>query len=214
VFVEYVANSVCASLELMLKGARGEPIDESKVLDYKAKMLERMLDEKLGRFASVMSTDAIDSIERTIVLPALQRYLDSANRFASFYKALHITLTAILADPQATIVPRPQRLSVSANLERVMAGVRLRELGQLELKIQFSGFQFNVGADIGYTTTALVSIGEQACKIELTSSKRIASIALRYDSSGLDIHLDVLASAHTADHLAFLQTTTGIALPD
>jgi Fic family protein len=88
VFAEYIAGCVCASLKIMLAGARGESIEEPDEQDRQIKMLERLLDEKVGKLAVVRAEERMAQLFARSFAPLARALEVAARKFESMYVEL------------------------------------------------------------------------------------------------------------------------------
>ena len=88
VFVEYIAGRVCASLEIMLAGARGESIEEPDEQDRKIKMLTRLLGESRGEIAASRSLETLGRLFERSFEPLIERLNEKAHRLSPLYLTL------------------------------------------------------------------------------------------------------------------------------
>lgn len=85
VFVEYIAGCVCASLQIMLAGARGESLEEPDEQDRKIKMLARMIEGKAGKLSATRTVEALDTLFEHSFVPLARRLSEAAKKFEPIY---------------------------------------------------------------------------------------------------------------------------------
>lgn len=85
VFVEYIAGCVCASLQIMLAGARGESVEEPDEQDRKIKMLARMIEGKAGKLSATRTVEALDTLFEHSFVPLARRLSEAAKKFEPIY---------------------------------------------------------------------------------------------------------------------------------
>ncbi len=95
-FIDFIARSVVSSLELMVKGAKGENIDEIDNLEKDLIVLEqklRKLGSKIVKREKVVLLDIFDKSLR----PLLDKLIENYSKFDRFYinKKLAITITSL-----------------------------------------------------------------------------------------------------------------------
>ncbi len=87
-FVEYVAQNLISSLELIIRGARGGEIEDSDDLDKELTMLDAKLSAAgLKNTDSVKTTAAIKRIHKSTVLPLTSEFIAVCKKFDRFYSA-------------------------------------------------------------------------------------------------------------------------------
>ena len=85
VFIEYVAGCVCASLTIMLAGARGESIEEPDEQDRQIKMLAKLLESKAGKLSTTRNKESLTFVWETSFAPLVRENHAAANKFAAMY---------------------------------------------------------------------------------------------------------------------------------
>jgi Fic family protein len=85
-FIEYIANRVNESLELMLRGAQGENIEEPTDLDKKIFLLKGLIEESQGGKAAPLNTaqSVRDWLDR-VAMPLVLEFISMNEKFKSFY---------------------------------------------------------------------------------------------------------------------------------
>lgn len=90
---EYLATAVIHSLELMLKGARGESIEEPSDLDKQLAMLEKELLQKGTKIEKIYSPETVEEWEKDILPILIDKFKEVNQKFARFYKNAEFKLT-------------------------------------------------------------------------------------------------------------------------
>ena len=85
VFAEYIAECVCASLQIMLAGARGESFEEPDEQDRQIKMLEKLLEEKTRKLTILRDAESMSQLFLTSFAPLVRELDVAARKFASLY---------------------------------------------------------------------------------------------------------------------------------
>ncbi len=86
VFVEYIADCLCASLQIMLAGARGESIEEPDEQDRQIKMLARLLQGKKGSLEITRTLSALHRVFDQSFTPLARKLDEKARTFESLYR--------------------------------------------------------------------------------------------------------------------------------
>ena len=86
IFVEYVAKNVVNSLELMIKVAKGEDIEELDDLDKKIALLEQKLKSKNSQIEVIKSKEAILDIFDNSFVKLCEKLIVGRKKFDRFYK--------------------------------------------------------------------------------------------------------------------------------
>ncbi len=84
-FVEYVGQNLTKSLELMIRGAKGEEIDEREDLDKELALLQRKF-EGMGEKIDLTSHELeLSNLYHTWFLPLVTQFLEAGDKFQRFY---------------------------------------------------------------------------------------------------------------------------------
>ena len=94
VFVEYIASCVVRSLEIMLAGVRGENIEEEGEQDRQIKMLERLLENKVGSVTAKRTSNDVREVYERSFVPLLQSFEVASSLFKGFYSSLDTQIFA------------------------------------------------------------------------------------------------------------------------
>ena len=92
VFAEYIAGCICASMQIMLAGARGESIEEPDEQDRQIKMLEGLLQSKLGKLSTSRTVESIVQLFSRSFAPLALRLEAAAAKFSTLYLKLEMSV--------------------------------------------------------------------------------------------------------------------------
>ncbi|HEX8288026.1 MAG TPA: Fic family protein [Pyrinomonadaceae bacterium] len=84
-FIEYIAVNLTYSLELMIKGAKGESIEDPTDLDKKLALLDQRLKSIGKRFSVKKTSKIVFTILEKSVFPLMDSFYPSAQKFNNFY---------------------------------------------------------------------------------------------------------------------------------
>ena len=87
-FVDYITSCVVRSLDIMLAGARGENIEEEGEQDRQIKMLERLLESKVGSVTTRRSNNDVRDVYEHSFVPLVQSFTVASSQFKGFYSSL------------------------------------------------------------------------------------------------------------------------------
>lgn len=90
---EYLAQVVINSLELMLKGARGESIEEPDDLDKQLAMLEQELLQKGTKIEKIYSPETVEEWEKDILPILIDKFKAVNQKFVHFYASAEFKLS-------------------------------------------------------------------------------------------------------------------------
>ena len=84
-FVDYVAVNMAHSLAIMIRGAKGENIEESGDVDKEITLLDRKIRGFGKRIEVKRSRESIGRVVETSIYPLMLRFFDSQRAFDRFY---------------------------------------------------------------------------------------------------------------------------------
>ncbi len=84
-FFEFIINNLILSLELMIKGARGESVEDPDDLDKELALLEQKLNSQAKKVNTIKSIDSINKIINAVVLPLAEKIELNNKKFDKFY---------------------------------------------------------------------------------------------------------------------------------
>lgn len=85
VFFEYIAKNLIDSLELMLRGAKGEKIDEIGDLDKKLALLEKELNQSGSKIETYKSKETVENFIYKQLPKILSAFIETSEKFKPFY---------------------------------------------------------------------------------------------------------------------------------
>ena len=200
VFVEYIAGSVCASLEVMLAGARGEEIDE---FDIKARQkilaLERLLVTNGTHVFATKSPETVANAIETVLLPLRTITLRALEKFSRLIKSVTAEYYECTRDGVSNIY-RPLASREDTH------GVA--ESGKLVLHAELSGVrsvgQFNIQQNWDFAIKLFDD------RIEVRCDSINVRLDVRYDTVTSDEQVRSVDQALTVHTMKWLQDVTGI----
>lgn len=84
-FIEYIAKNLCHSLELMIRGARGEDIEEADDVDKAIGLIEQKLKAVGNKLEVKKSKEAILNFYDTSVSKLFEKFTHDLGKFSKFY---------------------------------------------------------------------------------------------------------------------------------
>ncbi len=174
-FIEYIAQNLIRSLELMIKGARGESIEEPEDLDKELALLKQRV-KGVGKRIEVSKTkDVLLDVFENSIEPLINRFIEICQKFDDFYIKTEFLL---FYGGGATHVPKDVAVT-NAKLKILDKGdvydaalhyyfINFRQTG-------FEDFDFSSRIDIKFDLTNYrVSIGEEFKTYEKLYSERLS----------------------------------------
>ena len=84
-FVEYIAKNLNESLEIMIKGAKGESITDDDDIDKKVALLERKLQNIGNPISHSRSLEAKKEAHDLLIAPLVKKFIEKCSLFDRFY---------------------------------------------------------------------------------------------------------------------------------
>ena len=198
VFVEYVTGCICASLQIMLAGARGESIEEPDEQLKKIALFAKLLNQTTPRLNENKNWESVQRLfdKSFISLLARQRKIDRAfdNLYSIIETALDVGIWRLEESYQDDLL---QRAREQLNHDTPEIGYTVSYT-----KYQFQGFE-----TLEHATT--VSIALQLNFYRVTVLNTDLLLERPYDVQLSDADLDSIAATIVQEHLGFLQQATG-----
>ncbi|MEZ4958834.1 MAG: Fic family protein [Saprospiraceae bacterium] len=89
-FIEYIGQNLAHSLDVMIRGAKGENIDEPDDVDKEIALIEQKI-KIIG--SELKSIKTIEKILESSLFALFQEYISQSLKFANFYKKTFLNLT-------------------------------------------------------------------------------------------------------------------------
>lgn len=84
-FIEYIASNLVRSLEIMIKGAKGEDIEEPNDLDKEISLLEKRLESVGNKVDIEKSKEAVLEFYDRSIAPLFRKFISECKKFDNFY---------------------------------------------------------------------------------------------------------------------------------
>lgn len=99
-FIEYIADNLIRSLEIMIKGAKGESVEEPEDIDKELALFERKI-RTVGRKIEIQkSKDVVIEVFDKSITPLANEFFNEFRRFDKFYIQFH---ARIFVDGEAVL---------------------------------------------------------------------------------------------------------------
>ncbi|HEV7347877.1 Fic family protein [Telluribacter sp.] len=82
-FITYIATNLVQSLDLMIRGAKGESIEEPEDFDKELALLEQRL--KKGKQEVEKTVEVVQELYEKSIIPLFQRFMEEGKKFERFY---------------------------------------------------------------------------------------------------------------------------------
>ncbi len=85
-FVEYIAKNLCHSLEIMIKGAKGEEIEDEDYLDKEIAVLKATYKATKNNKKEYKTTENIQKLAKNSLKKLFEEFIKACEKFDEFYK--------------------------------------------------------------------------------------------------------------------------------
>ncbi len=223
-FIEYIGQNLAHSLEIMLRGARGENIDEPDDVDKDIALLK----QKLTQIEKVTKTrNTLNGVLTNVITPLLDEFFRVHLKFAEFYENVYVsyiiddkTTDYILVDGSLYFIKGKKANSDAENFHRnlslllAFSGKKDRELtyplsniskeiiDRLDVSLEFEGFSQENFPKFSYET--MLTIKFDYLEFSVNSTNVTKTINKGYLSSLSEQDISNLTRAETKAHTDFI----------
>ena len=189
-FIQYVGENLLHSLQIMIKGAKGETVQEPDDVDKEIALIEHRL-KVMGtkQHESITNRDKRLKVFEESLKTLLEGFIERAKKFAGFYEGIEEDLI---------INGRPVKLSLGKLFARMK---EVDIVGIIGTKYQFRSFNRSSVPSFFYFSSLLVNFDEKDYVVEIKSTNLQESIHKEYTSKWsmeeIDTILNKISSAHS-----------------
>jgi len=122
-FIEYIAENLVRSLEIMIKGAKGESIEEPEDLDKELALLEGKLRLERNKTQPEKTAQRLEEILNELILPLIKEFIKTCAKFDRFYSKKALFNTGLVF-----------RDNEIENIDSIITTVRKAFASQLDLQ--------------------------------------------------------------------------------
>ena len=98
-FIEYIAENLVHSLEIMIRGAKGKSMEEADDLDKELALLERKIRDKGRKIDISKNKDVVLEIYNSSITPLFESLIKACGKFNKFYVDSRISIYVDGASP-------------------------------------------------------------------------------------------------------------------
>jgi Fic family protein len=206
--LDFIARNVISSLELYLKGAKGESIEEIDLLEKDLIALEQRLIKLGSKIVKREKSVLLDIFDRSI-LPLLNKLLENYGKFDRFYidKKVEILITSLSnlgingSDEKKSF----QAKSI-AHLRELLLNEPLDLNPAIFLNYYYSSFNRDNFADVEYSNQAVVHFDELEYIITEQNGKGIHSnYAKKYSEELIPAEFEDILNKSSDAHKEFIE---------
>jgi Fic family protein len=160
-FIDYIAKNLVSSLELMIRGASGESIEDEDDLDKELELLSRRIN---NTDQEVEKTDEIvEVLFQTSLTPLFTKFIEDNKKFDRFYQKSRFSLIAghTIVDPLEDLSRTLKEMSVST-------------FDQIHLRCHFEQFKNPLYGSFTHVTNITVTFQPTAYIVSSGAAKSLA----------------------------------------
>jgi hypothetical protein len=207
-FIQFITRNVMTSLEIYLKGARGENIEEADDLEKELIALEeklRRLSSKIVKREKVVLLDIFDKS----IMPLLTRLMDNYAKFDRFYIDKKITINVTSWNNLGTIGSPDKNTRTAKSIENLRE-LLLNEPIELDPAVLVVYFYKNFNrdgfGDVEYTNKVVIRFDEFEYAITEENGGTVHSNLLKkYSEDLFPEELEEILSRSAESHKRFIE---------
>lgn len=185
-FIEYIAQNLIRSLEIMIAGAKGEEIEEPSDLDKKIALLSKEFESE-NEVQITKSKEAVLKIYDDSVARFYQKFVETNKKFAGFYLESEFGLDSERGDN-----------AVALNRERIA-----RACSNLYLFSEFRALKKNAHVESSFKSAFFFSFNPASYEIQNPYLNK--KISRKYDEQLSDEEIDQLLKSESERHLKAIE---------
>ncbi|MEQ9438837.1 MAG: Fic family protein [Cyclobacteriaceae bacterium] len=178
-FIEYIASNLVRSLEIMIKGAKGEDIEEPNDLDKEISLLKMRLESAGKKIDIKKNKEVITDFYNRSIIPLFRKFILTSNKFDAFYLEKEYSLYENNGgygglDEDELITQIRNRINdktVTIHMRYFFKSINIADLEGFyfdsEIRIDFAFSNFKVFSNNATDITFTRSYGEQLTEKEM-----------------------------------------------
>jgi hypothetical protein len=159
-FIEYITENLIRSLEIMIKGAKGESIEEADDLDKELALLERQLKNYGNKVEIIKDQNVLSEIITSFVKPLVNEFLVYCSKYDKFYIKNELHFTQDSSRFLSSKVKPFHSLSISHNLSEIEYDYKFKTFAFYN----FGELNFSLHLSIKFNHTTYSILGNRATK--------------------------------------------------
>lgn len=198
-FVEYVAGCLCASLQVMLAGARGENIDEPNEQQKKIALFAKLLNQAVPRLNQNRNLQSIQWLFDKSFVPMFTRQSENDSAFRAIYQKIDTVLNIGKWCFQKTT-------DQDDLLRRTREHLKQETL-QIVYMVSYSKCDFQGFESLSHQTRLTFTLALNSYKVEIRGVDQVWERP--YDTSLSESDLASISAVIVQEHISFLENATG-----
>jgi Fic family protein len=199
VFSDYIAQQVCASLQIMLDGAAGKDISEATDLDKEIALMNALIEQRNKRLNTFKNSQAVEEVFITSFVPLVKAIANQANKFRKLYRSIDMTINGSAVNEEQFI----SALSVEMSSFGISAG-------HFSYAAVFNNLSFQSLDAHSYQWHMQIVLRDASFEIQLPN---VSALFKSYSEKISAQEVESILNQLSRTHLAHIKQVTGIELP-
>jgi Fic family protein len=207
-FVSYIAQSLIASLEIMLKAAQGLPFEEADDVDKAIALLENKLKNLERKIEKIKSFETLKIWGEEQLPLVLSAYLSKMNKLNSFYAEVQVKSLQPSADKKEIHRIHDPKHLIQSLQESFWQGVQILEkkpFFELFFSVYYRYQAFNRGNIEHFDYESSLKLNFEQTSYRISCKHSNSSLSKLYHETPSDEELDLLLGQEVKAHIAFIE---------
>lgn len=198
-FVEYMAQNLVHSLEIMIKGARGESIEEPDDLDKEIALLEQKLKGVGRNLGMFKNKETMIEIYSGSLLRLNINFLNKSLKFDSFYSNTDIMISIGTRNYSFT----PENKDFSIERMQIISNDFHNQTGDVSLNYKYFNFRHNYLQPFDFQSRINISFEKEGYIIAFGESKLLKK---HYSEQLTEKEINQIVSEEMKRHTEFIES--------
>ncbi|WP_247232947.1 Fic family protein [Telluribacter sp. SYSU D00476] len=196
-FINYIATNLIRSMGLMIRGAKGESIEEPDDFDKELALLERRL--KQGNQEVEKTVEVVQELYHQSIVPLFQKFVEEGKKFERFYTGSKVTfelLNTAGASSSTTFV-KYNFSSLPVDKNAIIA-----DTAQFRMCYSYETFNHVEYGSFSFYTEIYIMLGSNTYVVKRNSENKLEK---KYDEQLTDEEIRELVREKMKWHKEFLE---------
>ncbi len=189
-FLTYIAKNLVQSLELMIRGAKGESIEEPDDFDKELALLERRLTQ--GTYEVQKTAELIRTLYDSSIVPLFHKFAEEGKKFERFYVESKYAITS--------------NDFASFNLSRAISTLSTKisqNTTEFGVSYYYKAFVNSEYGNFNFMTRIDIMLGPTSYFVMV--DRKPANLEKRYDEQLTEVEIDELVRTEMKRHKEFIE---------
>ena len=189
-FVNYIAQNLVSSLEIMISGAKGENIEEDDDLDKEIALLEQKL------YNTYQKVEYSNELLSQSIFKLIEKFIQSISKFSKLYQSYHQSLRI-----DETIIEIDEKIFVE-KLKTLFEEDEIPDF--IELDLSFFGLKQEKNKSINFINMFMISFDSDSFQI-LTYNNELV-IEMQYGTQFSDEEINKIIKIEVKRHKEYIES--------